>query len=196
MNTWIKPTTLEGKIVKLVPLEINHREGLIEAVSDGNLSELWYTAVPSKNTIDKYIEAALKEQANEKSLPFVVIEKASGKIIGATRYLNIEAEHQRLEIGYTFYAKSVQRTGVNTECKYLLLQHAFETLQCIAVEFRTHWHNQPSRIAIERLGAKLDGVLRNHKIMGDGLIRDTVVYSILNTEWPSVKQSLEFKLKP
>lgn len=195
MSNWITLTTLEGKIVNLVPLEQSHKDGLCEVVSDGNLWELWYTSVPYKDAIDNYIEVALKEQANQKSLPFVVIENSSGKIVGATRYLNIEAEHRRLEIGFTFYAKSFQRTGVNTECKYLLLKHAFEKLNCIAVEFRTHWHNHPSRNAIERLGAKQDGVLRNHKIMGDGLIRDTVVYSILNTEWPSVKRSLEFKMQ-
>lgn len=194
MHNWIAPITLEGNLVTLIPLEPRHREGLLEAVSDGNLWELWYSAVPGKDTIDNYITVALNEQEAQKSLPFVVIEKASGKIVGATRYLNIEAEHKRLEIGYTFYAKSFQRTGVNTECKYLLLQHAFETLQCIAVEFRTHWHNHPSRNAIARLGAKQDGVLRNHKIMGDGLIRDTVVFSIIQNEWPSVKQSLQFKL--
>lgn len=194
MSTWIAPTTLEGNIIKLVPLELHHREGLVDAVSDGNLWELWYSAVPGKDTIDHYINVALKEQSNQISLPFVVIEKSSGKIVGATRYLNIEADHKRLEIGYTFYAKSVQRTGVNTECKYLLLRHAFETLQCIAVEFRTHWHNHPSRNAIARLGAKQDGVLRNHKITGDGLIRDTVVFSIIQNEWPSVKRALEFKI--
>lgn len=167
----------------------------MEAASDGRLWELWYTTVPSISTIDQYIETALKEQASQKALPFVVVEKSTNTIVGSTRFLNIETENRRLEIGSTWYAKRVQRTGVNTECKFLLLQHAFEMLNCIAVEFRTHWHNHQSRNAIERLGAKQDGVLRNHKIIGDGLIRDTVVFSILNTEWPSVKQSLRFKLQ-
>lgn len=195
MSTWFTPTTLEGKIVRLIPLEKTHRDGLLAAASDGNLWELWYTAVPSSKSIDNYINTALKEQLNNKSLPFVVMEKSTNKIIGSTRFLNIEPENRRLEIGNTWYAKSSQRTGVNTECKLLLLRYAFEKLEAIAVEFRTHWHNHQSRNAIERLGAKQDGVLRNHKIMSDGLIRDTVVFSIIQNEWPSVKKSLEFKMQ-
>jgi RimJ/RimL family protein N-acetyltransferase len=127
-------------------------------------------------------------------MPFIVRDKESNKIVGCTRYFNVDEVNHRLEIGYTWYAESVQRTSVNTECKYLLLSHAFEKLDAIAVEFRTHWHNHKSRAAIARLGAKQDGVLRNHQRSADGIYRDTVVFSIINLEWPAVKKSLEFKL--
>ncbi len=194
MNNWLKPIELEGKFVKLVPLNFNHKKGILNAAADGNLWELWYTSVPSEKTIEQYIDFALKEQNLRRSLPFVVIEKSTNKIIGSTRYCNAEPEHKRLEIGYTWYAKSFQKTGVNTECKFLLLRYAFETLGAIAVEFRTHWHNHPSRNAIERLGAKQDGILRNHRIEIDGTIRDTVVFSIIENEWKAVKKSLEYKM--
>jgi len=128
------------------------------------------------------------------SLPFVVIDNDNGKIIGATRFCNASADSRRVEIGYTWYSTSYQRTSVNTECKLLLLTYAFEALDAIAVEFRTHWHNEKSRKAITRLGAKQDGVLRNHSIQADGAYRDTVVFSIINLEWPTVKKSLQFKL--
>ncbi len=185
---------LEGKLVHLVPLNKEHRDPLLAAANDGELWKLWYTSVPSKETIDQYIDAALKQQANESSIPYVIIEKSSNKIIGSSRYCNIDSAHRRLEIGYTWYAQSYHRTGINTECKYLLLKNAFENFKTIAVEFRTHWHNHTSRNAILRLGAKQDGVLRSHRILSDGSLRDTVVYSIIEAEWPSVKTSLEHKM--
>lgn len=192
---WIQPVTLKGKLVTLVPMNRDQKDDILAAIADGNLSDLWFTSIPSQSTIDSYFETAEAEQHQGLSAPFVVIENATGKLIGATRYCNIEAAHRRLEIGYTWYSKSYQRTGVNTECKLLLLAHAFQTMHAIAVEFRTNWHNQPSRQAIERLGAKQDGILRNHRLSADGLIRDTVVFSIIAGEWPSVKKGLEFKIK-
>ncbi|MDX2247973.1 MAG: GNAT family protein [Bacteroidia bacterium] len=194
MSKWLNKITLSGNFVHLEPLETEHIAGLIEAAKDGNLWELWYTSVPDAANTESYVLKALKEYENEKSLPFAVIEKNTGKVIGSTRYMNVDAATKRLEIGSTWYAQSYQKTGVNKECKYLLLQHAFETLECIAVEFRTHWHNTPSRNAIASLGAKQDGVLRNHLIDSRGNYRDTVVFSILNSEWNTVKTSLAFKL--
>jgi RimJ/RimL family protein N-acetyltransferase len=192
---WLFDTQLESKKVLLAPLQIEHADALIEAAADGQLWDLWFTQVPSKSTVSAYVDFALEEKDQGHSLPFVVIDKTSGNIIGSTRYCNAVPEHKRLEIGYTWYAKSYQRSYVNTECKYLLLRHAFEKLGSIAVEFRTHWHNHASRAGILRLGAKLDGVLRNHQLSADGSYRDTVVFSILENEWPAVKKSLAFKLK-
>jgi N-acetyltransferase len=182
-NHWLYETTLKGKLVTLVPLKRDHTKALLEAAADGELWNLWYTSVPNSQTIDVYLNQAFKDQADGRALLFVVIDKATQKIIGSTRYCNADSINQRVEIGYTWYAKSFQRTGVNTECKYLLLTHAFETLNAIAVEFRTHWHNQTSRAAIARLGAKQDGVLRNHQKNTDGI-----------QEWPTVKQNLECKM--
>ncbi|MEZ4810170.1 MAG: GNAT family protein [Allomuricauda sp.] len=194
MESWLTPITLEGELVRLEPMHKLHKVDLVFAASDGKLWELWYTSVPSADTIEAYIETALAEQKMGLSLPFVIIDKKTGKIVGSTRYMNVESRHRRLEIGSTWYAKSVQRTGINTECKYLLLKHAFETLGTIAVEFRTHFFNHPSRNAILRLGAKQDGILRNHRIDERGKLRDTVVFSILDSEWDTVKTSLEFKM--
>ncbi|WP_281613194.1 GNAT family protein [Flammeovirga sp. SubArs3] len=194
MQKWLNKIELEGALVKLIPLKLDHKEELLNAASDGELWKLWFTSVPSINTIDKYLEKALEDYQLEKSLPFVVIDKKTNKVIGSTRFTNAVTHHKRVEIGYTWYAKSYQKTGVNTECKFLLLRHAFETLHCIAVEFRTHWHNQASRKAIARLGAKQDGVLRNHQIGEDGTLRDTVVFSIVRDEWAVTKKSLLFKL--
>lgn len=192
--SWINEVELRGDEFSLVPLQREHRDGLIQASSDGRLSDLWFTSVPSEATIDKYLDVALHEKAQSKALPFSIIENKNNTIIGSTRYFNIVAKSRRLEIGYTWYAKSFQRTRANTECKFLLLKHAFESLHTIAVEFRTHWHNRTSRKAISRLGAKQDGVLRNHEIMPDGTYRDTVVFSILESEWPAVKCNLAFQL--
>lgn len=186
---------LEQGDIKIVPLKSIHRDGLLEAAKDGKLWELWYTTVPDSETLENYVKTALDEKAKKTSLPFVVIHKSSKKIIGATRYMNIDLNNRRLEIGHTWYAASYQRTGTNTTCKFLLLQHAFENLDAVAVEFRTHFFNHKSRAAIERLGAKQDGILRNHRIDKNGLLRDTVVYSILHSEWPVVKKSLQHKLK-
>ena len=164
------------------------------AVLDGELWKLWFTSIPSPETAETYIRSALELRENAGWMAFVVREKATNKIIGSTRYCNVDEVNQRLEIGYTWYAESHQRSAVNTECKYLLLTHAFEKLDAIAVEFRTHWHNHKSRAAIARLGAKQDGVLRNHTKSANGVYRDTVVFSIINLEWPVVKQSLEYKM--
>ncbi len=194
MSNWIDNLTLEGELVKLIPLEETHREGLLKAASDGKLWELWYTSVPSSQNIDNYINTTLEHRLNGVEYPFVVMHKESGEVIGSTRYYNIQHAHRRLEIGYTWYAQKFQRTGVNTECKYLLLKYAFETLDCIAVQFMTNWHNIRSRTAIARLGARQDGVLRNHRINADDSFRDTVVFSITDREWTGVKQSLEHEM--
>jgi RimJ/RimL family protein N-acetyltransferase len=194
LNPWLTPIELSGTTVKLSPLLESHGSQLLEAAADGKLWELWYTSVPSESTMSDYINQALEDSKQGTALPFVVINQSNQSIIGSTRFLNAEPAHLRLEIGATWYAKKFQKTGVNTECKYLLLKHAFETLDCMAVEFRTHWHNYPSRNAIQRIGARQDGVLRSHRILANGLIRDTVVYSIIKSEWPSVRQDLEFKI--
>lgn len=191
---WLKDVELETENVKLVPLNMGHNDALVEAASDGELWKLWFTSVPSAESVADYISTALDQKAKELSLPFVVISKSSGKVIGSTRFCNADPVNQRVEIGYTWYSKSYQKTSCNTECKLLLLTHAFESLDAIAVELRTSWHNQASRAAIARLGAKQDGVLRNHQKMPNGGYRDTVVFSIINSEWLSVKTDLEFKL--
>lgn len=191
MKKWLTPTTLKGTNVSLVPLQLTHKEGLLKAASDGELWNLWFTSVPSIKNIDDYLNSAVNSNT---MLAFTVIDN-NGTILGSTRFCNAELEHLRLEIGYTWYAKSTQRTGINTECKLLLLTHAFEKLNCNAVEFRTHYFNTASRNAIARLGAKQDGILRNHRIDADGALRDTVVFSILKSEWAVVKKNLTFKLK-
>ncbi len=199
MKRWIEPITLKGKHASLEPMTLDHIDELAQASKDGELWKLWYTGIPSPETAFDYVHAALNMFEKRTAMPFVVRERTSnkkqGKIIGSTRFCNSDEQNQRTEIGYTWYAKSYQRTPINTECKLMLLTHAFEQLDAIAVEFRTHWHNQQSRRAIERLGAKQDGVLRNHQKMENGGYRDTVVYSIINTEWPVVKQSLEYRLQ-
>jgi RimJ/RimL family protein N-acetyltransferase len=190
----ISPISLRGQLVDLIPLSAEHIEGIKAAAADGELWQLFFTTVPSPELTQQWLNIALEAQQQGKALPFVVIRKADGEIIGATRYCNIDQANRRLEIGYTWYAQSVQRSGINTECKRLLLTHAFETLNCIAVEFRTDWFNRKSQAAIERLGAKRDGILRNHTILPNGRIRGTVVYSILQNEWAGVKQNLDFLL--
>lgn len=195
MTKWFHEAELETSNVKLVPVQMSHREELIRASADGNLSELWFTSVPDAKSIDSYLSKAVDDFAKDTGLAFVVIDKKSGKIIGSTRYTNATPEHRRLEIGYTWYSKTYQKTYVNSECKLLLLTHAFEELKAIAVEFRTNWYNFPSRNAIARLGAKQDGVLRNHQIQADGTYRDTVVFSILESEWKSCKRNLMYKIE-
>jgi len=185
---------LKGEKVKLIPLQIEHAKNLLEASDDGNLSKLWFTSVPDKNNIDTYIKTALNEFKNGKSIPFTVVETTSGRIIGSTRFMNIDSKNKRLEIGHTWYSKSHQKTGINIESKLLLLTYAFEELNCIAVEFRTHWHNLPSRNAIAKLGAKQDGILRNHSYDKMGNLRDTVVFSIIKSEWQTVKYNLRYRL--
>ena len=192
---FVEPITLTGAIVTLEPLERRHEDALRRAANDGEVWRLWFTSVPPPDAVADYIGAALGMREDRGAMPLVVRENSSGDVVGCTRYFNVESEHRRLEIGYTWYAKRVQRTGVNTECKLLMLSHAFETLNCIAVEFRTSWFNHRSREAIIRLGAKQDGVLRNHQITPDGTYRDTVVFSIIENEWPSVKRHLRFELE-
>jgi len=195
MGRFIEPVTLHGERVTHEPLAREHVGALRTAAMDGELWRLWFTSVPAPDGVERYVDAALSMRETRDAMPFVVRENASGDVVGCTRYFNVEAEHRRLEIGSTWYAKRVQRSAVNTECKLLLLGHAFEKLNCIAVEFRTSWFNFRSREAIARLGAKQDGVLRNHQITPDGVYRDTVVFSILESEWPSVKRNLRFMLE-
>lgn len=193
--SFVEPILLKGKHVALEPLGIEHLDGLVEAVRDGELWKLWYTSVPRPETMRQEIERRIALQSKGSMLPFAVRRTDGEAVCGMTTYMNIDAVHKRVEIGSTWYAKGVQRTAVNTEAKLLLLTHAFESLQCIAVEFRTHWMNQQSRAAIARLGAKQDGILRNHQRMADGSLRDTVVFSIIESEWPTIKRHLQHKLE-
>jgi RimJ/RimL family protein N-acetyltransferase len=199
MTTFSPPVTLQGQHVQLVPLHASHHDDLVEAVRDGELWNLWYTAVPTAEGMKAEIARRLDLQTQGSMTPFAVIDPATGRAVGMTTYMNIDAANRRVEIGSTWYRRSVQRGALNTEAKRLLLGHAFEKLDCIAVEFRTHFFNQQSRRAIERLGAKLDGVLRSHQInkhpLAQGALRDTCVYSILASEWPSVKTHLDFQLQ-
>jgi len=191
---FIEPVTLRGGHAALEPLATAHLDAIRAAAADGALWRLWYTSVPSPETTAAWLGRALDMRERLGAMPFVVRDNASGDIVGSTRYFNVDAANRRLEIGHTWYSQRAQRTAINTECKLLLLTHAFETLRCIAVEFRTHWFNHASRKAIERLGAKQDGVLRNHQLMPDGSRRDTVVFSIVDGEWPAVKAHLKFLL--
>lgn len=189
---WLEPVTLNGAHARLEPLSKDHTDGLIEAI--GDLSSIWYTAIPTAEKMPAEIERRLALQAAGAMLPFTVVD-AEGRIAGMTTYMNVDAANRRVEIGSTWYAKRVQRTALNTQCKLLLLQHAFERLDCIAVEFRTHFFNHQSRRGIERLGAKYDGIIRNHQIAPNGTLRDTVVYSIIASEWPTVKAHLTYQLE-
>ena len=191
--TWLAPVTLAGTHAQLVPLDASHAAALAEATRDGELWKLWYTFIPPPERVTDEIERRLGLQARGSMLPFAVLD-ATGTPVGMTTYMNVDAAHKRVEIGSTWYARRVQRTPLNTECKLLLLGHAFELLGCIAVEFRTHRFNQQSRRGIERLGAQLDGILRNHQRMPDGTLRDTAVYSITQAEWPTVKTHLRWQL--
>lgn len=195
MKKWFHPIVLRKGRVQLLPLTLEHVASLTEAVKDGELWNLWYTSAPEPEHVEGYIATALKEFEQDRSLPFAVIDTTKNQVVGTTRFMNADAKNKRLEIGTTWYARSAQRTGINTLCKFLLLEYAFETLECIAVEFRTHWHNLPSRTAIAKLGAKQDGVLRNHSVDRTGNIRDTVVFSIIAGEWKTIKQSLDYKIK-
>jgi RimJ/RimL family protein N-acetyltransferase len=198
--SWLEPVTLTSGRVTLEPLARRHEAELAEAVKDGELWRLWYTSVPSPEGMGAEIERRLGLQAAGSMLPFAVVDGVDGegagpgRAIGMTTYMNVDAANKRVEIGSTWYASSAQRSDLNTRCKRLLLGHAFETLGCIAVEFRTHFFNRPSRAAIERLGARLDGILRSHQVAPNGTLRDTCVYSIIAAEWPTVKAHLEFQL--
>jgi RimJ/RimL family protein N-acetyltransferase len=180
----LHPITLESHGVRLEPLSHDHYDGLVAAASDGRLWELWYTSVPAPDEVKAYIETALAGQEARHMLPFAVRELAGGSIVGSTRYHDIIPEVDRVEIGYTWYAKSWQRTHLNTACKLLLFGHAFETLGCKVVGLRTDNFNFASQRAIEALGAKKDGVIRHHQLRRDGTVRDTVMYSVLASEWP------------
>jgi N-acetyltransferase len=191
---FIEPVTLKGEHATLEPLEAKHEAALRDAAADGELWRLWYTSVAPPDQIGAYIARALDMRERLGAMPFAVRHNTTGNVVGCTRYFNVDAANRRLEIGHTWYSKRAQRTAVNTECKLLLLTHAFDVLGCIAVEFRTHWFNHASRVAIERLGAKQDGVLRNHQLLPDGSRRDTVVFSIIDGEWPAVRRHLKFLL--
>ena len=189
----VAPLSLSGPRASLVPLRPDHAPGLVEAVLDGELWRLWYTSIPPPDGMTAEIERRLSLQAQGSMLPFTVLD-AEGRIVGMTTYMNVDETHRRVEIGSTWYARRAQRTALNTECKRLLLTHAFESLGCIAVEFRTHAFNTQSRRAIERLGARLDGILRHHQRIPNGTLRDTCVYSIVAPEWPTVRAHLAWQL--
>ena len=188
------PIVLEGRGIRLEPLADLHHDDLEAAAADGRLWELWFTSVPSPGAVRTYIADALKGQADGHMLPWAVRDLASGSVIGTTRYHDIVSAIDRVEIGYTWYAKSQQRTSVNTTCKLLLLAHAFDTLGCKVVGLRTDNFNFRSQRAIEALGAKKDGVIRHHAARRDGTVRDSVMYSILAAEWPDVRRHLELRL--
>ncbi len=191
---WPAPITLSDTAVTLAPLSQNHATDLMEAAADGELWKLWYTMIPAPDGVVAEIDRRLGLMDKGSMLPFAILTP-EGKAVGMTTYMNIDADNKRLEIGSTWYRKSVQRGPMNTQVKRLMLTHAFEALGCNAVEFRTHFMNHQSRAAIERLGAKLDGVLRSHMVMADGSLRDTCVYSILAHEWPTVKTHLTWQLE-
>ncbi|HEX5958464.1 MAG TPA: GNAT family protein [Hyphomicrobiaceae bacterium] len=198
--TWLQPVTLRSGRVTLEPLAQRHAADLAESVKDGELWRLWYTAIPAPEAMAAEIDRRLGLQAAGSMLPFAVIDAGTGaggggRAVGMTTYMNVDAGNRRVEIGSTWYRKSVQRSDLNTRCKLLLLGHAFETLGCIAVELRTHFFNRQSRAGIERLGAKLDGILRNHQLAANDTLRDTCVYSIIASEWPTVKASLAYQLE-
>ncbi|PAJ72219.1 GNAT family N-acetyltransferase [Pseudoalteromonas sp. NBT06-2] len=191
---WIKQQQLEGDFVILEPLNERHIDGLALAVQDGEAWKIWFANVPHFDDITDYVVTAMKN-ARAGNIAYAVRCKTTNKIVGTTRYYNVDSQNKRAMLGYTWYCNSVCRTAINTECKYLLLKNLFEIYQANAVEFRTHFFNQASKNAIERLGAKQDGILRNHQIMKDGSLRDTVVYSIIASEWLAVKCNLQDKLK-
>jgi RimJ/RimL family protein N-acetyltransferase len=190
---WPKPVDLAGQHGALVLLSQRHAADLADASADGELHRLWYTSVPAPEDVPAEIDRRLDLMGQGSMLPFAILQ--DGRAVGMTSYMHIDAANRRVEIGSTWYRRSVQRSALNTECKLMLLTHAFEALDCIAVEFRTHVMNLQSRRAIERLGAKLDGVLRSHLIMPNGSIRDTACYSIIASEWPSVKANLRWRLE-
>ncbi len=192
-STWRDVPELHGRHVVLEPLQMTHVPALRQALGDGELSRCWYSNVPAAGDVERYVAVALEAQAQAAALPFVV-KDAAGEVVGSTRYYALDAGVPRLNIGYTWYQRRVQRSGLNTEAKLLLLRHAFEAMGCIGVGFETSWFNHASRTAIARLGAKQDGVLRNHKRHADGTPRDTVVFSIIDNEWPAVCSHLQFLL--
>jgi N-acetyltransferase len=195
MSGFVEPVTLTGgRWVKLEPLSREHVTEISAAAADGELGRLWFTAAPAAVAVDQWIDARLKVQTPETGLTFVV-RRLDGTLVGSSSYMNVDPPNRRLEIGNTWYVESVRRSGVNSETKLLMLGHAFDQLNCVAVEFRTHFFNFTSRNAIEKLGGKLDGILRSQQILADGSRRDTVVYSILDIEWPSVRNNLVHRLE-
>jgi RimJ/RimL family protein N-acetyltransferase len=189
----LEPLRLEGRHASLVPLTHDHHDALVDAVKDGALWTLWYTAIPSPEGMRAEIDRRLGLHRQGSMLPFTVLDP-SGRAVGMTTFMDVDSANRRVEIGSTWYRKSVQRSALNTQCKLLLLERAFDACDAIAVEFRTHFFNRQSRAGIERLGAKLDGVLRSHRIGPDGTLRDTCVYSIIRSEWPTVRRHLQFQL--
>lgn len=194
VDPWTHVPSLRGQHVVLEPLRADHAASLRLALGDGELSRLWFTSVPAPNDVESYIATALEMQAQGKVLVFAVHD-ANGEIVGCTRFYDLDPAVPRVQIGYTFYAPRVQRTGLNTEAKLLLLTHAFETMGCVCVGFETSWFNHASRTAIARLGAKQDGVLRSHRRHADGSVRDTVAFSIIESEWPAVKRNLRHRIE-
>ncbi len=192
--TFVEPVVLRGGLVELRPLQQPDRDELAAAAADGELWNLFYTRVPRPEQMGAAITEHLSRRESGSMMPFTVRLVDGGRVVGLTTFCNVDASNRRVEIGHTWYAASAQRSGVNAECKLLLLGHAFDRLGCMAVELRTHWLNLQSRRAIERLGAKQDGVLRQHVVMPDGSLRDTVVFSILDSEWPAVRNELRRRL--
>jgi RimJ/RimL family protein N-acetyltransferase len=194
MSGFVEPVSLTGnRWVTLEPLSREHVPEITAAAADGELGRLWFTGAPAAEDVEKWVDARLSVQAPGTGLTFVVRDLA-GELVGSSSYMNVDPSNLRLEIGNTWYVDSARRSGVNSETKLLMLGHAFDQLNCVAVEFRTHFFNFTSRSAIERLGAKLDGILRSHQVLADGSRRDTVVYSILDIEWPSVRNNLLYRL--
>ncbi|WP_328360654.1 GNAT family N-acetyltransferase [Mycobacterium sp. NBC_00419] len=195
MSRFVEPVILTGPSwVTLEPLGDNHIDEIAAAAADGDVGALWFTAAPSPDTAAAWAAKMHDLQEADEGVTYVVRRRTDGVVVGSTSLFHVDAANRRLEIGYTWYSASARRSGVNTETKLVLLTHAFEQLGCVAVEFRTHFFNQDSRAAIERLGAKLDGILRSHQLLPDGSRRDTVVYSILDIEWPAVRNNLTFRL--
>ncbi len=194
MGDWLLCDELRGTVVTLEPLSTEHIDELALAAADGDGWKLWYTSIPRADDVGAYVITAL-EKKSIGEVPFAVRLKSDKRVVGTTRFYDVAPAHRRASIGYTWYAQSVRRTAVNTECKLLMLSCMFDQCNAIAVEFRTHFFNHASRRAIERLGAKLDGILRSHQILEDGSIRDSAVYSIIASEWPAVKRHLQAKLE-
>lgn len=194
MSGFVEPVVLTGDSwVRLEPLRHEHVSEIADAAADGELGRLWFTAAPAPEAVEQWVDARLAVQTPATGLTFVV-RRHDGTLVGSSSYMNVDAPNRRLEIGNTWYVASARRSGVNSETKLLMLGHAFDELDCVAVEFRTHFFNSSSRAAIERLGAKLDGILRSHQVLPDGSRRDTVVYSILDIEWPAVRNNLRYRL--
>lgn len=195
MSRFVEAVVLTGsQWVSLEPLAPEHAPEIAAAAADGDVGSLWFTSAPSPDTAAAWVSRMQHLQAADQGVTYVIRRREDGLVVGSSSFFHVDAANRRLEIGHTWYSASARRTGVNTETKLVMLSHAFDQLDCVAVEFRTHFFNQTSRAAIERLGAKLDGVLRSHQLLADGSRRDTVVYSILDIEWPAVRNNLRFRL--